>query len=35
MLDEHFFGLYEKVVPDDVSWPKRLEIVQKAGFDYI
>ena len=29
------FGLYEKALPADLSWPERLEQAREAGYDFI
>lgn len=28
-------GIYEKALPQDISWKERLEIAKKIGFDYV
>jgi len=35
MLGEHFIGLYEKALPPEWSWDKRLSTAKKLGFDYM
>lgn len=35
MLHDHLLGLYEKALPPEWSWEKRLLIVQELGFDYM
>lgn len=36
MLDSHCcVGLYEKVLPADVSWSDRLKIARNLGFDFV
>ncbi len=32
---EFSFGLYEKALPGSLSWPKRLELVHEAGYDFV
>ena len=35
MLDRHLLGLYEKALPPEWSWEKRLKTTKELGFDYI
>jgi len=35
MLKDHFLGLYEKALPPEWSWKKRLSTAKKLGFDYM
>jgi L-ribulose-5-phosphate 3-epimerase len=35
MLYGHLLGLYEKALPLDWSWEKRLKTAKKLGFDYL
>lgn len=35
MLGQHYFGIYEKAFPSDMSWEERFSAAKKLGFDYI
>ena len=32
---EYYLGLYEKSMPNTLSWEEKLEVVKEAGFDYL
>lgn len=34
-LKEHPVGIYEKAIPDARSWPEKIAIAKRAGFDFI
>ena len=32
---EYYLGLYEKSMPNTLSWEEKLKVVKEAGFDYL
>jgi len=35
MLGKHFLGLYEKALPPEMDWEKRLSTAKELGYDYV
>lgn len=35
MSKPYLLGMYEKAVPNDISWKERLEVACESGFDYV
>ncbi len=35
MSKPYLLGMYEKAVPNDISWKERLEVARESGFDYV
>ncbi len=35
MSKQYLLGMYEKAVPNDVTWKERLEVARESGFDYV
>ena len=35
MSKQYLLGMYEKAVPNDISWKERLEVARESGFDYV
>ncbi|MBO4808180.1 MAG: L-ribulose-5-phosphate 3-epimerase [Lachnospiraceae bacterium] len=35
MLGKHLLGLYEKALPPDMSWERRLQTAKDLGYDYV
>ncbi len=35
MSKQYLLGMYEKAVPNDITWKERLEVARESGFDYV
>ncbi|WP_322150738.1 L-ribulose-5-phosphate 3-epimerase [Paratractidigestivibacter sp.] len=35
MAQQYLLGMYEKAVPNDITWEERLNVARESGFDYV
>lgn len=35
MAKQYLLGMYEKAVPNDITWEERLTVARESGFDYV